>query len=148
MSDALPSAVLFACTQNAVRSPMAAGLMRHFYGHKVFVTSAGVMPQEMDGFAVAVLEEMGIDISQHEPRSFDELHDSLFDVIISLSPEAQHKAVELTRTMAVDLEYWPTLDPTLISGSREQMMDAYRDVRDGLLERMRKRFGKFTAPVV
>ncbi len=127
---------------------MAAGLMRHFYGHKVFVTSAGVMPQEMDGFAVAVLEEMGIDISQHEPRSFDELHDSLFDVIISLSPEAQHKAVELTRTMAVDLEYWPTLDPTIVTGSRDQIMDSYRSVRDGLLQRIRTRFGTMKSPVI
>ena len=127
---------------------MAAGLMRHFYGHKVFVTSAGVIPQELDAFAVAVLEEIGIDISTHEPRNFDELHDSLFDIIISLSPEAQHKAVELTRTMAVDLEYWPTLDPTIVSGSREQVMDSYRGVRDGLLKRIRVRFGTMRAPVV
>jgi protein-tyrosine-phosphatase len=127
---------------------MAAGLMRHFYGHKVFVTSAGVVPHDLDGFGVAVLEEMGIDISSHEPRSFQELHDSLFDIIISLSPEAQHSAVELTRTMAVELEYWPTLDPTIITGSRDQMMDGYRAVRDGLLKRIRERFGTMSAPVV
>lgn len=148
MPDELPSAVLFACTQNSVRSPMAAGLMRHYFGHKVFVTSAGVMPTDLDRFAVEVLFEFGIDISAHEPRSFDDLHDSLFDIIISLSPEAQHKAVELTRTMAVDLEYWPTLDPTIVSGSRDRILDSYRDVRDRLLGRIREKFGKISAPIV
>ena len=148
MTGDLPSAVLFACTQNAIRSPMAAGLMRHYYGHKVYTTSAGAMAGELDGFAIAVMEELGIDISGHVPMSFDDLEDTSFDIIISLSPEAQHKAVELTRTMACDVEYWPTLDPTFVSGSREQIVDSYRGVRDALLKRIRDRFGLISAPHV
>ncbi len=148
MTGDLPSAVLFACTQNAIRSPMASGLMRHFYGHRVYTSSAGVTAGEPDQFAIAVMDELGIDIGYRKPRSFDELEDTSFDIIISLSPEAQHKAVELTRTMACDVEYWPTLDPTYVSGSREQIIDSYRGVRDGLLKRMRSRFGQLSAPHV
>ncbi len=148
MTGDLPSAVLFACTQNAIRSPMAEGLMRHFYGHRVYTSSIGVMAGELDGFAVSVMEELGIDISGHRPTAFDELEDSSFDIIISLSPEAQHKAVELTRTMACDVEYWPTLDPTFVTGSREQIVESYRGVRDALLDRIRRRFGQFSAPVI
>ncbi|MEM1198867.1 MAG: arsenate reductase ArsC [Pseudomonadota bacterium] len=148
MAQDLPSAVLFACTQNAIRSPMAEGLMRHFYGHRVFVASVGAITGELDGFAVAVMEELGIDISGHRPTSFDDLEDTSFDIIISLSPEAQHKAVELTRTMACDVEYWPTLDPTFVTGSREQIVDSYRSTRDGILQRIRQRFGQISAPVV
>ena len=148
MAGDLPSAVLFACTQNAIRSPMASGLMRHFYGHTVYTSSAGVNAGKPDDFAISVMEELGIDIAYRSPRSFDELEDTSFDIIISLSPEAQHKAVELTRTMACEVEYWPTLDPAFVSGSREQIVESYRGVRDGLLKRIRERFGRITAPVV
>lgn len=148
MSEDLPSAVLFACTQNAIRSPMAEGLMRHYYGHRVFTASVGATVGELDGFAISVMEELGIDISKHRPTSFDDLEDTSFDIIISLSPEAQHKAVELTRTMACEVEYWPTMDPTFVVGSREQIIDSYRNTRDGILQRIRTRFGQMTAPVV
>lgn len=136
----LPGAILFACSMNAVRSPMAAALMRHFFPKRVYVESAGVRPGELDGFAVAVMDELGIDISGHQPIAIDELHDTSFDVIVTLSPEAHHQALELTRTMAVDVEYWPTVDPTATIGSREQMLAAYRDVRDMLTMRIKKRF--------
>jgi len=145
MASDLPGAILFACSQNAIRSPMAENLMRHFYGHKVYVQSCGVRPGELDPFAVAVMDEMGIDMKKHRPKSFEDLDDSSFDVIVSLAPEAHHKAMEMTRTMAVDVEYWPTLDPSLVTGSREQILDAYRDVRDGILKRLRARFGTFAA---
>ncbi len=149
MTDDLPSAVLFACTKNAIRSPMAEGLMHHFYGHRGFFTaSVGVVAGEPDGFAIAVMEELGIDISGHRPTSFDELEDTSFDLIVSLSPEAQHRAVELTRTMACEIEYWPTIDPTYITGSRERIVEAYRDVRDSILQNIRQRFGQISAPVV
>ncbi|MBZ0216237.1 MAG: low molecular weight phosphatase family protein, partial [Fimbriimonadaceae bacterium] len=144
----LPGAVLFACSMNAVRSPMAAALMRHFFPRRVYVESAGVRSGELDGFAVAVMEELGIDISGHKPIAIDELHDTSFDVIITLSPEAHHQALELTRTMAVDVEYWPTMDPTATSGSRDQMLDAYRDVRDSLTTRIKKRFSWQPGPAV
>jgi len=146
--DEFPGAVLFACNLNAVRSPMAAALMRHLLGHKVFVASAGVRAGEVDPFAVAALDEIGIDISGHEPVSFDDLHDTLFDVVVSLTPEAQHKAVEMTRTMAVEVEYWPTHDPTLGSGSRDQILEAYRTVRDDLLARIKRRFDVRPGPQV
>lgn len=138
--EELPGAVLFACTLNSVRSPMAAALMRHLFGKFVYVDSAGARVGELDPMAVEVMDEMGIEIGKHKPRSFDDLEDTAFDLVITLSPEAQHKAVELTRTSAVELEYWPTVDPTAIEGSREQRLDAYRMVRDQLMRRIRSRF--------
>jgi protein-tyrosine-phosphatase len=137
--------VLFACSQNAIRSPMAAALMRQFYGSKVYVESCGVRAGERDPFVAAVMDEMAIDMSRHRPRSFEDLEDSSFDLVISLSPEAHHKAMEMTRTMAIEVEYWPTLDPSVTAGSREQILDSYREVRDGLLARIRRRFGTLAA---
>lgn len=138
--EELPGAVLFACTLNSVRSPMAAALMRHLFGKFVYVDSAGTRAGELDPMAVEVMDEMGIEIGKHKPRSFDDLEDTAFDLVVTLSPEAQHKAVELTRTSAVELEYWPTIDPTAVEGSREQRLDAYRMVRDQLMRRIRSRF--------
>src|SRR5712672_1876430 len=138
-----PQAVLFACGLNSVRSPMAASLLQHMFPHALYVKSAGVKKGELDPFAVAVMAELGQDISTHKPTTFEELDDwegLNFDLIITLSPEAHHKALELTRTLAADVEYWPTADPTAIEGSREQRLSAYRDVRDQLLRRIRERF--------
>ena len=140
-----PHAVLFACGMNAVRSPMAAGLFQQMFGKSVYVGSAGVQKGELDPFAVAVMEEIGVDIARHKPVTFeelDELEGLNFDLIVTLSPPAHHKALELTRTIAADVEYWPTVDPTGIEGSREQRLDAYREVRDQLLARIRERFGR------
>jgi len=137
-----PQAVLFACGMNSVRSPMAAGLFRHFFG-RTYVGSAGVRKGELDPFAVAAMEELGLDIAKHKPITFEELEDwegLNFDLIVTLAPEAHHKALELTRTNAADVEYWPTPDPTAIEGTREQRMDAYRGVRDQLSRRIRERF--------
>jgi len=138
-----PQAVLFACGLNSVRSPMAAALLRQAVGTSLYVGSAGVRKGELDPFAAAVMDEVGIDIKAHRPMTFEELEDLEglnFDLIVTLSPEAHHKALELTRTLALDVEYWPTADPTAIEGSREQRMNAYRDVRDQLLQRIRARF--------
>jgi protein-tyrosine-phosphatase len=140
-----PQAVLFACGLNSVRSPMAAGLLQQMFGKTVYVGSAGVQKGEPDPFAAAVMEEIGIDISRHKPHTFeelDELEGLNFDLIVTLSPPAHHKALELTRTLAADVEYWPTADPTAAEGNREQRLDAYREVRDQLMERIRERFGK------
>ncbi|MBC8338893.1 MAG: arsenate reductase ArsC [Rhodospirillales bacterium] len=140
MSD-LPSAVLFACTMNSIRSPMAEGLLKFLHGDRIFVDSVGVRPVEVNGFSVAVMDEIGIDISGHNAKSFDDLEDSYFDLVIPLSPEAQHKAVEMTRVMACEVEFWNTFDPSLIeSEDRETMLDAYRQVRDQLMERIKVRF--------
>ena len=138
----LPGAVLFACTMNSVRSPMAAAILRHLAGRRVYVESAGVRAGGPDAFAQAAMDEIGIDITKHTPRTLRDLHDTSFDLIITLSPEAHHKALELTRTIAADVEYWPTPEPSNIEGSREQRMQAYRDVCDGLLSRIRKRFAR------
>ena len=143
MTERRPQAVLFACGLNSVRSPMAAGLGRHFFGKTIYVGSAGVRKGELDPFATAAMEEIGIDIHAPRPMTFEELEDLEglnFDLIITLSPEAHHKALELTRTLAAEVEYWPTADPTAIEGSREQRLDAYREVRDQLLARIRARF--------
>ena len=142
-SSQRPQAVLFACGLNSVRSPMAAALLRQALGTSLYVGSAGVRKGELDVFAAAVMDEVGIDIKAHRPMTFEELEDLEglnFDLIVTLSPEAHHKALELTRTLAADVEYWPTADPTAIEGSREQRMNAYRDVRDQLLQRIRTRF--------
>ena len=139
-----PHAVLFACGLNSVRSPMAAGLFKQMIARTSYVASAGVSKDELDPFAVAALEEVGIDISRHRPMTFEELEDwegLNFDLIVTLSPEAHHKALELTRTIAADVEYWPTPDPTAIEGTREQRLSAYREVRDQLTERIKTRFG-------
>jgi protein-tyrosine-phosphatase len=140
-----PLAVLFACGLNSVRSPMAAGLFAQMFGRSIYVGSAGVRKGELDPFAVAVMAEIGIDISRHKPITFEELDEwegLNFDLIITLAPEAHHRALELTRTSGVDVEYWPTADPTDVEGSREQRLDAYRAVRDQLLERLRQRFSR------
>lgn len=142
----LPGSILFACTQNALRSVMAAGLVRFLHGNRIYVESCGVRPGVLDPFAVIVMDELGVDIARHRPKSFEELEDGFFDVVVSLSPEAQHKAVELTRASAVDLEFWNTLDPSLVEGSREQRLEAYRAVRDTLLRRIRERFPPVGAP--
>ncbi len=146
--EELPDAVLFACGMNSIRSPMASALMRHLTNYRVYAKSAGVRMGENDPFAIAAMDEVGIDISGHEPITLSDLHDTLFDLIVTLTPEAHHQALELTRTMAVDVEYWPTLDPSLATGSREQIMDAYRACRDQLMERIKNRFALSGGPVV
>ncbi len=135
-----PTSVLFACTQNAIRSPMAEAMLKHFHGHRVFVDSAGVRVGELDPFAVAVMEEIGIDLSRHRPKAFDDLEDDSFDLVVTLSPEAHHRAIEMTRTTAFDVEFWNTFDPTLIEGNRDTRLDAFRQVRDSLLRRIQDRF--------
>ncbi|NFV78895.1 arsenate reductase ArsC [Magnetospirillum aberrantis] len=140
MAGDLPSAVLFCCTFNAIRSPMAAGIFHRFHGKSVYVDSVGVKTDLVDPFAIQVMDEIGIDISRHKPKTFEELEDDSFDVIVSLSPEAQHKAVELTRTNSCEVEFWPTFDPTLVEGSREARLDAYRQVRDELMRHILQRF--------
>ena len=140
-----PHAVLFACGMNAIRSPMAAGLFEQLYGKSIHVGSAGVQKGELDPFAVAVMEEVGVDIARHKPVTFEELEELeglSFDLIVTLSPPAHHKALELTHTISADVEYWPIVDPTGTEGNREQRLDAYREVRDQLLARIRERFGR------
>jgi len=131
-----PQSVLFACTLNTVRSPMAEALARHYFGREIYFASAGLKRGEPDGFAMAAMEEIGIDITRHKPRTFEDLEDSNFDVIVTLSPEAHHRALEFTRAMAVEVIYWPTPDPTATQGSRETMLEAYRAVRDRLAARI------------
>ena len=149
-SQDLPGAVLFVCSMNAVRSPMAAAILRHLAGRRSYVESAGVRAGEPDPFAAAVMDEIGIDLSRHMPKSLAALKDGSFDLIVSLSPEAHHQALELTRTMAVDVEYWPTFDATMMlgHGSRAQILDMYRSVRDGLFRRIKQRFGFAGGPTV
>lgn len=143
--SARPQSVLFACTQNAIRSPMAEALARHYFGREIYFASAGLKRGEADGFAVAVMQEIGVDISRHKPRSFEDLEDSNFDVIITLSPEAHHRALEYTRAMAVEVFYWPTPDASAVQGSRETMLAAYRDVRDRLTARIKHFLGRAPA---
>lgn len=142
---ALPGAVLFACNFNRVRSAMAESLMKLMYGTQVYVDSCGLRQDEdlePDPFAVAVMEEVGADMRRHRPKTFDDLEDDSFDLVVSLTPEAQHRAVEIARGHAVELAYWPTPDPTLVMGSREAVLEAYREARDLLAQRLRERFGK------
>ena len=114
--------------------------MKFLHGHRVYVDSVGVRTGELDPFVVGVLDEIGIDLSRHQPKTFDDLEDTSYDLIITLSPEAQHHALEMTRTMAVEVEFWHTLDPSVIDGSRERRLTAYRQIRDQLLNRLKDRF--------
>lgn len=146
----LPDAVLFCCNFNQVRSPMAEALMKHLIGTRIFVDSCGLRrarfdpdedDMEVDPLAAQVMKELGVDLTRHRCKTFAELEDDSFDLVISLTPEAQHRAVELARGRAAEIEYWPTLDPTLTEGSREHRLEAYRQVRDSLAERIVNRFG-------
>ena len=139
-----PQAVLFMCGQNSVRSPTAACILRHLVPRGLYVQSAGVSKADLDPFAVAVMKEIGLDMSGHKPWTVEDLEDwegLNFDLIVTLSPEAHHKALQLTATSATDVEYWPTPDPVGVEGRRELQLDAYRNVRDTLQQRIRERFG-------
>ncbi|MFC3070426.1 arsenate-mycothiol transferase ArsC [Phenylobacterium soli] len=145
-----PAAVLFACNFNRVRSPMAEALLKRVAGQRIYVDSCGLRhPALADGedafaidpFAAAVMGEVGCDLSEHRAKTFDELQDDSFDLVISFTPESQHRAVELARGRAAEIEYWPIFDPTLAEGSREARLMAYRDVRDALAARIAARFG-------
>ena len=137
----LPSAVLFACNMNSIRSPMAEGILKFLHGGSIYVDSVGVRKTEINGFCVTVMDEIGIDMSQHNSKSFDDLEDSYFDLVVPMSPGAQHKAVEMTRAMACEVEYWNTFDPSIIeSEDRDTMLEAFRTVRDQLMERIKARF--------
>jgi protein-tyrosine-phosphatase len=138
--NGLPPSVLFACSENSVRSPMAEALAKRLYGQASYIDSVGVRASDVDGFVAAALDEVGIDVHRHHAKTFDDVDPSSFDLIVTLSPEAHHRALELTRTLAADVEYWPTPDPTVAEGSREQRMDAYRGVRDMLMRRVKDRF--------
>jgi protein-tyrosine-phosphatase len=137
----IPQSVLFCCTMNAIRSPMAEGLMKRRFGTRVFVDSCGLRKgDQIDPMAVLVMDELGIDLIKHRPKSFTELEDDSFDLIVSLAPQAHHRALEFTRHLAVEVEYWPTLDPSAVEGSRDIRIDTYRDVRNALDKRISERF--------
>ena len=142
----LPASVLFACSQNSVRSPMAEALAKRLYGNAAYIASAGVRAADVDAFAAAVLDEIGIDLHRHLGRTFDEVDPSSFDLIVTLSPEAHHRALEVTRNTAADVEYWPVPDATAAEGSRETRLMAYRQVRDLILRRLKERFGVPSGP--
>ena len=143
----LPQSVLFCCDHNAVRSPMAEGMMKKFYGQETYVQSAGVFnDMEIDGFSIAVCEELGIELSRHRSRSFDEMQQwgddlAAFDLVVALSPASQRRALDLTRYFHLDVEYWPILDPTGLGEGREERLASYRESRDQIRARMQDRFG-------
>jgi protein-tyrosine-phosphatase len=136
-----PGAVLFVCAMNAIRSPMAENLTRALYGKQVYARSAGVSAGDPDPFVPVVMAERGIAMDNQQPVTLDELGDSYFDLVITLSPEAHHHVLQLMRAQAIDVEYWPTMDPSTVAGKREQVLEAYRQTRDRLEERIRRRFG-------
>lgn len=143
----LPSSVLFACTSNVIRSPMAEGIAKRLFGKRLFVDSVGVVRGQLDPMVVEVMDEIGVEIGRHRPKTFDDLEDSSFDLIVTLSAPAQHRAMEMTRVWACEVEFWNTFDPSAVEGSRDMRLDAYRSVRDTLMRRIRERFGA-AAPVV
>ncbi len=141
-----PGSLLFACSQNSLRSPMAEALARRLYGRATFVDSVGVRAGDLDAFAVAALDELGIDLHRHLAKTFDDVDPSSFDVIVTLSPEAHHHALDLTRGTAAEVEYWPVPDPSAVEGSRDARLGAYREVRDLILARLKARFGAPSGP--
>jgi protein-tyrosine-phosphatase len=148
MKDGLPASLLFACTYNAVRSPMAEALARRLYGRTAYIESVGVHRSDLDRFVAAVLDEIGIDSDTHHGKSFDDVDPSSFDLIVSLSPEAHHSALEFTRSTATMVEYWPIPDPSVVEGTRDMRLDAYRRVRDMILGRLKSRFGTPAGPTL
>ena len=145
MSNSLPSSVLFLCTRNAIRSPLAEGLMKHALTRTsqpaIFVASAGLFPTDIDGFVVSVLGEQGIDMLRHEARPFDSLNDGGYDLIIALSTQAEAEALDAMRAQATEVESWEVLDPSLVDGTREMKLDAYRETRDQIRAKIAERFG-------
>ena len=133
-----PRSILFMCRMNAVRSPMAETLARSLLPG-TYIASAGIRPGERDPFVDAVLAEVGLSLGRHAPHSLDELEDDYFDLIVTLAPEAHHAALELTRSMAVDVMYWPTPDPAVATGTRDQILSSYREVREFLKTLIEKR---------
>lgn len=136
----LPSAVLFACTLNAIRSPMAAAILHHYHGHKIYVASCGISAGDPDPFVGMIMDEIGIDLKKHRPHSFEDLEESAFDLLVTLSPQAKARADDMSRTVAIEVENWTVGDPSTTQGSREQILDAYRTVRDDLVKRVKERF--------
>ena len=146
MSASLPSSVLFACSQNSVRSPMAEAMAKRLYGQSSFIDSVGVRTGEVDSFAVVALDEIDVDVHRHHAKSFADVDAASFDLIVTLSPEAHHHALEVTRGTATEVEYWPVPDPSAVEGTREARLDAYRRTRDLLLARLKSRFGTSSGP--
>ena len=149
MNNSLPQSILFCCDHNAVRSPMAEGIMKKLYGTGTYVQSVGVINDlEIDGFSIAVCDEIGVELSRHRSRSFDEMERwgddlSSFDLILALSPASQRRALELTRLFHLTVEYWPILDPTGIGETREMKLVSYRQTRDQILNKLREKWGQF-----
>ena len=149
MDNSLPQSILFCCDHNAVRSPMAEGIMKKLYGTGTYVQSVGVINDlEIDGFSIAVCDEIGVELSRHRSRSFDEMERwgddlSSFDLIVALSPASQRRALELTRLFHLTVEYWPILDPTGIGETREMKLVSYRQTRDQILKKLREKWGQF-----
>ena len=149
MNNSLPQSILFCCDHNAVRSPMAEGIMKKLYGTDTYVQSVGVINDlEIDGFSIAVCDEIGVELSRHRSRSFDEMERwgddlSSFDLIVALSPAAQRRALELTHLFHLTVEYWPILDPTGIGETREMKLASYRQTRDQILSKLREKWGQF-----
>jgi protein-tyrosine-phosphatase len=147
VTAALPQSVLFCCDHNAIRSPMAEGIMKRFYGMEVYVQSVGVKNDlEIDGFAIAVCQEIGVELTRHRTRSFDEMEQwgddlSSFDLVVSLSPASQRRALDLTRLFHLDVEYWQILDPSGLGETREAKLVSYRQSRDQIVGHLKKRFG-------
>ena len=152
MNLSLPQSILFCCDHNAVRSPMAEGIMKKLYGTGTYVQSVGVINDlEIDGFSIAVCDEIGVELSRHRSRSFDEMERwgddlSSFDLIVALSPASQRRALELTRLFHLKVEYWPILDPTGIGETREMKLVSYRQTRDQILSKLREKWGQFELP--
>jgi protein-tyrosine-phosphatase len=137
----VPRSILFVCAHNAVRSPMAEALTESLFPGRFRTASAGALPGDRDPFVDAVLGEIGLGLGERQPVALEELSDLDFDLAITLSPEAHHRALELTRTQPIAVEYWPTPDPTGTFGSRTQILDAYRALRELLAARIAARFG-------
>lgn len=142
MSETLRTgAVLYVCSLNSIRSPMAEFLTKQIFGDRLFVQSAGVFAGIADGFMQAVMAEKNIDLSNYEAKTIEEMDDSYFDLVITLSPKAHHRVLDWASDQAMDVEYWPTMDPSTVAGRREEVLRAYRETRDGLETKIRGRFG-------
>ncbi|MGR3815366.1 MAG: arsenate-mycothiol transferase ArsC [Cognatishimia activa] len=147
MTQELPQSVLFCCDHNAVRSPMAEGIMKQLFGMETYVQSAGLKNDlEIDGFAITVCHEIDVELARHQSRSFEEMEQfgdqlSSFDMIIALSPASYARAKELTKLFHLDVLFWDTSDPTSTGETRESKLDAYRKTRDEIIAQLKAQWG-------
>ena len=131
--------ILFICTANAARSQMAEGLLRARYGDRYEVYSAGTRQSKVSTRAIAVMQEIGIDISRHQSKTLDTVSGIPVDVAVTLCDNA-HEVCPVVRNAKKTIHHG-FADPHITRGTDEEILDVYRKVRDEIAEWIGVTFG-------